>query len=238
MEGSLQQVPLSEIDDTIGTPPSQRLQESVERMGVLQPVMLSRHADDAGEISLNVIDGNRRIGAARAVGLPNVPAIVFENLEPNAVAETTLASNHFRSANYLAEFWALKHLERNQYPNDDIIAASGMARSSIELRYLLSNLNRDLFVALRNGQLNQSNATAIAKLPRHQQDELAKKFRQSGQLNRRDIQAYAPSSSAGTQSGDKIADQLSDVASAANKLGYSKDEFLELAARKWDEVNG
>lgn len=238
MEGSLQQFPLDEIGDTIGTPPSQRLKDSVERMGVLQPVILSRQADDAGEIQLVVVDGNRRIGAARVAGLRSVPAIVFEGLEPNTIAETTLATNSFRTSNYLAEFWALKQLERNHYKYNDIVAASGMASSTIKLRNSLSRLNRELFVALRNGQINQSEASAAAKLEVHQQEALAARFKQNGKLTRKDIQEIAPSNNPSPSSGDKIVDQLGQLASEANTLGYNRAEFLELAARKWDEVNG
>lgn len=238
MEGSLRQISLSELGDTIGTPPSQRLKDSVERMGVLQPVMLSQQPDEAGEIQLTVVDGNRRIAAAREAELSQVPAVVFEGLEPTTIAETTLATNGFRSANYLAEFWALKQLERNQYPYEDVLVASGMAWSTIKLRKSLSSLNRNLFIALRNGQITQQIATAIAKLPSHQQDDLADKFRRFGTLSRRDLPANDPSNSPAETPGDKIADQLGTTASEANKLGYNRAEFLELAARKWDEVNG
>ena len=127
MEGSLRQIPLSELGDTIGTPPSQRLKDSVKRMGIIQPVILTEQADESGEIHLAIVDGNRRVAAARAAGMDQIPAVVFEGLEPTTIAETTLASNSFRTSNYLAEFWALKQLERNQYQYNDIVAASGMA---------------------------------------------------------------------------------------------------------------
>lgn len=233
MEGSLEQIPLNEIGDAVGTPPSQRLKESVARMGVLQPVMLARKTDDAGEIRLTVIDGNRRIGAARAANMSHVPAIVFEGIEPTTVAETTLATNHFRSSNYLAEFWALKHLERANYAHGDIVAASGMNRSSLELRNTLSGLNRELFVALRNGQINQTDATAVARLDAHQQEELAERFRQNGALKRKDIQEISPPEA---PSGNEIATQLRNAATEANKLGYNRAEFLEMAAREWDTI--
>ena len=234
MEGSLRQIPLSELGDTIGTPPSQRLKDSVKRMGIIQPVILTEQADESGEIHLAIVDGNRRVAAARAAGMEQIPAVVFEGLEPNTIAETTLASNSFRTSNYLAEFWALKQLERNQYQYNDIVAASGMASSTLKLRNSLSGLHRDLFVALRNGQINQTEATAAAKLPRHQQDALAETFRRTGKLTRRDIQAFAPPDSKTKQTGDKVADQLAAAAIDAAKVGYSKAEFLEMAGRIWD----
>ena len=50
MEGSLQNVALAELPDTIGAPPSARLIESVKLQGIIQPVLLAEHTDDTGEI--------------------------------------------------------------------------------------------------------------------------------------------------------------------------------------------
>lgn len=236
MKGSLQQIAVSELGDTVGTPPSQRLRDSVARMGIVQPVMLTSKTNDDGEIQLLIVDGNRRVAAAREAGLEIVPAIVFDELEAATIAETTLATNGFRSANYLAEFWALKQLERSKYQYEEILAASGMGSSTIKNRNSLSQLNRELFVGLRNGQIGQTEALAASRLPSHQQEMLVEKFRRYGKLARKDLQSLNPTSSA--SSGDKIADSLGDLAAEANKLGYNKAEFLELAARKWDELNG
>ena len=235
MEGSLQHVSLSEIGDTIGAPPSQRLLDSVQRIGVVQPVILTKQSGEDGEIHLAIVDGNRRVAAARENNLTTIPAIVFDQLEPNTIAETTLAANGFRSANYLAEFWALKHLERNHYAYNDLVAASGMSSSTIKLRSTLSGLNRELFVALRNGQIGQTLAVAAARLPAHQQQTLAESFRRTGKLTQRDVHAFTKPEASNPHSGDKVANQLASVATEAAKLGYSKAEFLEMAARIWDE---
>lgn len=235
MQGSLQEVSLSEINDTIGTPPSQRLLDSVQRIGVVQPVILTKQPDDAGEIHLTIVDGNRRVAAARANNLATVPAVVFDELEPNTIAETTLAANGFRSANYLAEFWALKHLERNRYAFGDLVAASGMSSSTIKHRKTLSGLNRELFVALRNGQISQTLAAAAAKLPAHHQDALAETFRRTGKLTQRDIKAFtSPATNSNQSEGDQVAEQLATIATEAAKLGYSRADFLEMTARIWD----
>ena len=52
MEGSLENVALADLPDTIGAPPSARLIESVERQGIIQPVLLAEHTTDTGEIQL------------------------------------------------------------------------------------------------------------------------------------------------------------------------------------------
>lgn len=238
MESSLQHVALVDLEETIGTPPSTKLCASVERMGVVQPVLLCRRADEFGELRLVIIDGNRRVAAARSAQLSQIPAIVFEDLTPQAIAEATLVTNGFRSANALAEFWALKHLARNHYSSKDIAAISGMASSTINHRNSLSNLDRSLFVALRHGKIGQTEAIAVAKLPKDQQSTLAETFRRTGNLTRSDIKSISADLQPVSTPTDTLMDELKAVASAAAGLGYNRGEFLELAARKWDEVNG
>ena len=82
MEGSLENVALADLPDSIGAPPSARLIESVERQGIIQPVLLAEHTTDTGEIQLLVIDGNRRVAASRIANRTYVPAFVLTGLTP------------------------------------------------------------------------------------------------------------------------------------------------------------
>lgn len=241
MDAILQNVPLADLAETIGTPPAERLVESVRSKGVIQPVLLARVSDDNGEIHLRIVDGNRRVSAARSAGRSDVPAIVFDGLSPESISEATLITNGFRTANYLAEFWAMKQLERSHYSAYDVVAISGMSKSTIALRGSLSHLQRDLFVALRNGQITQTIATAAAKLPRSQQEQLAEVFRERGTLTTRDIKTVAgPASSSkddgeNPSPGDQLLAKLREISQSAAALGYNKGEFLEMASRTWDE---
>lgn len=58
--------------DLLGPAPDAALASSVRRLGVLQPILVARGADG----TLRVVEGRRRIKAARAAGHATVPAIV------------------------------------------------------------------------------------------------------------------------------------------------------------------
>lgn len=240
MESSFQIIALADLPHTIGTPPAERLLENIRRKGVIQPILVARVSDDVGEIHLRIIDGNRRVAAARAAGQSEVPAIVFDGLSTESISEATLITNGFRSANYLAEFWAMKQLERSHYSFGDVAAISGMASSSIALRSSLSHLHRDLFIALRNGLITQTIATSAAKLPGIQQDQLAEILLQKGRLTTKDIKAVAgpgdsPDGDENPTPDDQLLMKLRAIAQDAAALGYNKGEFIDLASRMWDE---
>jgi ParB-like chromosome segregation protein Spo0J len=236
MEGSLQNVALTELPDTIGAPPSARLIESVERHGIIQPVMLAEDTDESGEIHLVIIDGNRRVAASRQAGLTYVPAFVLSGLSAEEIAQWTLVANGFRTSNYLTEFGAIRLLEGTNYSPNDIRKISGMASTSIDLRNQLSGLNRELFAALQHGSIGQAEAIAAAKLHREDQELLAQRFRERGKLTRADIREIAPQDDSSDEQPPQpsLHDDLRSAIQAAKDLDLSKDQFLTLASKLWD----
>lgn len=187
MDQELQHISLERVGETVGPLPSDKLQGSVKHLGIVQPVILAEHANEDGELIYRIVDGNRRIAAARAAGLPSVPAIVVPNLEDDQLAQLTLVANNYRTANYLTEFWAMKQLERSGYERRDILTGAGITASAADTRNLLGTLDRSLFIAFRNGELSPQLAIAAAKLTRGGQDALATAFRTTGTLTRADI---------------------------------------------------
>lgn len=236
MEGSLQNVALAELPDTIGAPPSARLVESVERHGIIQPVLVAEDTDDAGEIHLVIIDGNRRVAASRQAGHTYIPAFVLSGLSAEEIAQWTLVANGFRTSNYLTEFGAIRLLEGTRYTPSDIRKISGMGTSSIDLRNQLSGLNRELFTALQHGSIGQAEAIAAAKLHRDDQELLAERYRERGKLTRADIREIAPPEDADDEQPPQhsLHDDLRSAIRAARDLDLSREQFLQLASRLWD----
>lgn len=191
MQPDLQDIDLTLIYDSVGPPPGEKLIGSVAHLGVVQPVILAEHTTDDGEIGYQIVDGNRRVAAARAAGLQSIPAMVITDLPPESLAQLTLVTNNYRTANYLTEFWAIKQLERSGFDRRDILAGAGMSSSAAETRELLSTLDRSLFVAFRNGQLPAQLATATARLSRAGQEAVATAFAHNGSITRKDIDRAA-----------------------------------------------
>lgn len=225
---------MADLGDTIGAAPSEKLQESISDFGVVQPILVAENTNDDGEISLQVIDGNRRVAASRKARLSYVPAFVLSGLEPDQIAQWTLMANGFRTSNYLTEFWAMKQLERGHYSDVDVRKIAGMAGSSYELRSLLSRLNRDVFTGFRNGDISQTIAMSVAKLPAEQQQTLADSYRKTGRIRQADVRQLTPKQESDPDLLDK---QLRSAAETALELGISREDFLQFAAKQWDELD-
>lgn len=250
MEHSLQQVALTELGQSIGTPPSARLIESIGQFGVMQPVLLARVVDDAGEIRLDVIDGNRRIAAARKADISHAPAIVLDGISPDEIAEWTLIANGFRNANYLSELWAMQRLEQSNFSAEAIHRVSGMAKSSVDVRNRLLNLDQELLEGLRHGEIQQADAITASKLSAEDQDRLSQLFRRRGKLSRTDIVKMFPELASKNAAGAGMDDEdmkqptratlqnlLLEAVSIAGTLELDRDAFLSIAARVWDVNN-
>lgn len=234
MEGTLQQINLSDIGDTVGTPPSSNLVGSIRKNGVVQPIVLAESPDENGEIRLLLIDGNRRVRAARSNGITSIPAIVLTGIEPEAISRLTLILNGFRAGNYLSEFWAIRQLEKQQLGESDILSLSGLSKSMLKKRTALSDLDRDLFVALRNGKIYQTHAAAIALLPIELQGELASLYRRQGRLQQSDVNRYKPVKSAKSEA-PTISDSLERLAWSA-QTSYPAPKRSPTTAGQLDAV--
>lgn len=240
MESSLRNLALSDLGDTVGATPSEKMVESVADFGIVQPILVAEAANEDGEINLQVIDGNRRVAASRKAKLQYVPAIVLSGLEPEHIAQWTLMANGFRTSNYLTEFWAMKQLQRGRYSPADVRKIAGMAESSFELRSLLSGLNREIFIGFRNGEITQSVAIAAAKLPQKSQQLLANQYRRTGVIRHADIKKLVgnDNSQKSLPPEDALDQQLLTAANTALDLGVSKEDFLAFAAKQWDLAEG
>ncbi|MCO5217199.1 MAG: hypothetical protein M9950_13770, partial [Thermomicrobiales bacterium] len=118
---------------------------------------------------------------------------------------------------------------------------SGMAKGSIDTRTLLKSLHRPLFVALRNGAINQQVATLAAKLPMDEQRLLAEHFEHHGKLTRADISKLLPylastNSDPEEHEPQSLSESLERAANIARTNGLDRDAFLHAAAAAWSAV--
>jgi ParB/RepB/Spo0J family partition protein len=186
------EVGLSEIDTTVGPPPAARLVENVRRNGVIVPVILAERVDDDGELRLVIVDGNRRVAAARAAERDSVPARVLQEVSDPEMANLTLLTNNFRTSNYVTEFWAMNELQRSGLERDQLADFIGWTPSTITTREHLSQLERRLFLGLSEGKITPTVALAAAKLDRDVQEKLGDKFHQTRRLTKADVDEVSP----------------------------------------------
>jgi ParB-like chromosome segregation protein Spo0J len=240
-------VRVDQIDETVGPRPAARLVENVRRNGVVVPVILAERVDDDGELHLVIVDGNRRIAAAREAGIAEVPARIVQDASEPEIANLTLVTNTFRSSNYVTEFWAMNELQRAGVDRKRLAEVTGMSASTLATREHLANLDRTLFLGLTDGRIPPTVALAAARLDREAQDRLAAVFQRTGRLAKSDVDALKPAdppadlpdidTSGRVLPGD-LQQALIAIARQAIARGIDAITFVEAAGRAHREVGG
>jgi ParB family chromosome partitioning protein len=83
---------------------------SIKEIGVLQPVVVRRVADEAGEPRYELIMGERRLRATRDAGLARIPAIVRDTQDDALLRDALLENLHRSQLNPLEEAAAYQQL--------------------------------------------------------------------------------------------------------------------------------
>lgn len=164
-EGRPMNIPLELLVLPEHTPvkPTARFIASVKAFGVLEPISVI----DKGE-EFRVVDGVRRVLAAREADLGWVPAVVHEDAE-NLASLITLVANEQRSSNPVAELDAIKELMEKGASLNDLVEATGMRKPTIIKRMKLMGLRVEAMDKLRAGKMTVGVAARLAQLPTDEQ---------------------------------------------------------------------
>jgi ParB family transcriptional regulator, chromosome partitioning protein len=136
------------------------LSESIRTHGVLQPLVVRR----VGE-KFQLIAGERRLRAAKAVGLAAVPVRVVD-FNDQQVLEAALVENIQRTdLNPIEKAQGFKdYLDRFQMTHEQLAARLGLARPTITNLVGLLELPTELQDAVRVGQLSMGHAKLLRGL--------------------------------------------------------------------------
>lgn len=167
-------------DDPAGPEPSPAMVASVKAVGVLERVILA----DAGD-TYRIINGYRRVRAARLAGLFEVPARVYRDLGDKTEAGLTVALNALRSPNPYAEYEAIARMRAAGLSEKAVAEATGMPAALVKRRLLLGRLGDELMAGLAAGKMTASVAEEAARLPREGQVECADYLAEHGVLHRK-----------------------------------------------------
>jgi ParB family chromosome partitioning protein len=149
------------------------LAESIRELGVLQPVLLR----DLGNGSYELIAGERRVRAARRVGLQEIPAVVRESDDAAALAQAIVENVQRENLNPLEEAAAYQQLiEDFGLTHDDVATRVGKSRVTITNVLRLLHLPPSIQRYVRDGQLKMGHARALLGTPdRAFQEQLARR---------------------------------------------------------------
>lgn len=170
----------------------QETADSLLERGQIQPVtVVTRQAfltahpgqdDRLGTARYVVIDGNRRLGAARLAGLDDLRIDVNDALAASAadIIESALVANlHRENLTPLEEAEALATLMKVHGSQRQVGRRVGKTSMWVSQRLALLNLTPELQDALRDGGITVEDARQVGRLPQDQQaaDAQARKKR-------------------------------------------------------------
>lgn len=166
-EGELQNINLERIEpnpyqprEDIGEDKLNELAQSIEKNGVLQPVILT-----PTEEGFYLVAGERRWRAAKMADLDRIPAIV-KNIDRDQMMELALIENiHRQDLNPLEEARAYKQLQEEfELTQAELASRLGRSRSSISNSLRLLQLDSGVQKFVSRETLSAGQARAIAGL--------------------------------------------------------------------------
>lgn len=182
----LAEIPIETVLDqarAAGLPPTPQFVETVEALGVIQPVIV----EERGPGRYRLCAGRRRVLAAHEAGLERIDAKVYPEgaVTPEVL---TLIENEHRSPNRLADLGALERLLQQEGVTMDVICKElKLNRASVEKSLTLLNLIPPLRDAFQNGNIAPSVALKAAKLSHEQQHLLLDPLEENGRITGPDV---------------------------------------------------
>ncbi len=160
------------------------LTASIRQHGILQPLVVIKVGS-----GYELIAGERRLRAAKAVGLKMVPVVV-RAANDQAKLELSLIENIQRqNLNPMEEARAFRALADDFYlTHEDIARRVGKTRSVVSNTVRLLDLPRDIQDALAAGKINYASARALISLPEIDQRRVFEQLMRGEKLTTRDIE--------------------------------------------------
>ena len=144
----------------------QDLAASIRQHGLMQPIVV--RPIDGGRHE--IIAGERRFRAAQIAGLDDVPVIVREVSDENALAMALIENIQREDLNPLEEAQAIRRLlDEFNYTHEQAAEAIGRSRSATSNLLRLLNLAPPVQTMLLAGDLEMGHARALLALDRAQQ---------------------------------------------------------------------
>lgn len=158
---SMTMIPLASFaPEQFGAPPVW-LVDDVRFNGVIEPIVVADHGDDGYE----VIDGARRLGAAKQCRHATIKATVYDAEDVTHIrAAWRAALNEKRARNEVANFESVIKMLNDGYTHEAISNATGLGMLVIEQIVQIGSLHCDIVNAVKSGRIKYSTAKLINSL--------------------------------------------------------------------------
>jgi ParB family chromosome partitioning protein len=208
---------------TFSEPELDELANSIRERGIIQPIVVRnvRGASDSYEI----IAGERRWRAAQRAGLHEVPVIVLDVSDAEALELAIIENVQRADLNALEEAGGYEALaSQYHHSNDDIAAIVGKSRSHVANTLRLLKLPEAVKAYIRSGALSAGHARALIGQP--DPEGMAQAIVEKG-LSVRQAESLRTDTGAKKKSKAR-AEQDADTAALGRRLSDSLGLFVEI----------
>ena len=149
------------------------LAQSIKRYGIVQPLVVTKNKDN-----YDLIAGERRLRAARSIGLSEVPVVIKE-YDEQSKSEISLIENIQREdLNRLEQAQAYKELlDKYNLTQEQLAKNLGKSRSSITNTLRLLNLTDKVKEYIKSDELTEGHCKVLASIQNEEiQNLLAEKI--------------------------------------------------------------
>lgn len=177
------------------------LVDSIRQKGILQPLLVRPHPDDAN--AYEIVAGERRWRAAQRAQLHDIPVVIKE-LSARDTLEIALIENiHREDLTPLEEAEGYQRLMEEFGHTQDVLAKSvGKSRSHVANMMRLLNLPEEVKSMLDDGLLSAGHARALLSAPNA--DAIAEQIVKNGYSVRQTERLIQDSKSGATRAGDQM----------------------------------
>lgn len=138
------------------------LASSIKTNGMLLPITV-RNADN-GDFEL--ISGERRLRAAKLIGMANVPCIIMDVTDSQSALFAVIENVQRQELNFFEEAIAIEKLLGEYSMSQEIVARSlGKAQSTLSNKLRLLQLTENIRDRIVEAKLTERHARALLKLP-------------------------------------------------------------------------
>ena len=161
-------LPITSVEPNPGQPrrsfekePMEELAESIRMHGVISPIAVRRMEDG----SYRIIAGERRWRAARMAGLKEIPAVVLDTDDREAMEMALIENLQRKDLNPIEEAMGYKSLiESHGLTQEDAAERVGKSRPVVANSLRLLTLPQKVIALLEKGDLSGGHARALAGL--------------------------------------------------------------------------
>jgi ParB family chromosome partitioning protein len=142
----------SELEDLIN---------SIQEYGIIQPLIMTRSGN-----RFELIAGERRLRAARTLGLKTVPAIIRDANEQQKLELALIENIQRQDLNAIEEALAYRALiDEFNLTQEQVAKRVGKSRSNVTNILRLLDLPEEILTALRDGKISKSHARTLLAEP-------------------------------------------------------------------------